>query len=172
MRRGVLCVAFAAILITLALTSHLRVVGDGEDYLRLAERLGHFTAPGGISRHFWLYSALAAPLVRLVSAAGWNPLAGFTVLNIGLLVWTFGVVLPRAGLPGTVLLMVGPILWWTDKAHSEPFTFSMIAMGFAVLSETPWWSFVTLSLAGVQNFPIALSRRRGATGVAENTTSS
>jgi hypothetical protein len=157
MRRAASCLAFLALLVGLALTSNLRTVGDGEEYLRLAERLGQFTAPGGVSRHFWLYSALAAPFVRLAAAIGSNPLAGFTVLNVGLLVWAFAVVLPRVGSAGTWLLMAGPILWWTDKAHTEPFTFATVAVGFALLAEAPWWAFVALALAGMQNVPIALA---------------
>jgi hypothetical protein len=157
MRERAVTAGFCLLLVGLAATSSLRFVGDGEEYLRLAERIGHFTAPGGISRHFWLYSALAAPLVRLVSALGLNPLVGFTLLNILLLTATFRVVLPRIGLSPTLLLMVGPILWWVDKAHTETLTFSFVAMGFALIRAAPWWAFVALALAGMQNLPIAVA---------------
>jgi hypothetical protein len=147
--------AFVLMLLLLAATSSPVSVGDGDEYLRLAERIGHLRAPGGVSRHFWLYPALASPFVRLASAAGVNPLTGFTILNVALLAAAFPVVLRRIGGAAALLLMVGPMLWWLDKPHSELFTFSMLAIAFSLVRDAPWWTLVTVALAGMQNLPIA-----------------
>jgi hypothetical protein len=157
MRERAVVGAFVLLLLVLAGTSAPRIVGDGDEYLRAADRIGHFHAPGGVSRHFWLYPALAAPLVRLAEAVGIDPLTGFTLLNVLLLTAAFAIVLRRVGLPGTALLMVGPVIWWLDKPHTEPFTFSLLAIGFASLPAAPWWTFVAVATAGTHNLPIALA---------------
>ncbi len=157
MRERNFTVAFGLLLVVLMATSTLRPVGDGEEYLRLAQRIGDLQAPGGVSRHFWLYSALASPLVRAASVVGLNPLLGFALLNAILLTLACAVVVPRVGRAAGVLLMVSPILWWLDKAHTEAFTFALLAIGFALLRDAPWLTLVTVALAGTQNLPIWLA---------------
>jgi hypothetical protein len=61
------------------------------------------------------------------------------------------------GWPGTLLLFASPILWWTDKAHTEVFTFSLLAIALAVLEDAPWWALVAVAAASTQNAPIALA---------------
>jgi hypothetical protein len=70
------------------------------------------------------------------------------------------------------LLFCSPVLWWIDKSHTEAFTFSLLALAFALLREAPWWSMIALGAASSQNPPVAavllcvgaatLARRPGA----------
>jgi hypothetical protein len=104
--------------------------------------------------HFWFYSLLAAPFVGAALAAGASPLAGFTALNLLLLLASAALLLARASSAVTMLLAAGPILWWTDKAHTEVFTFSLIVVAVAVLRDAPWWSAAALGIGATQNPPL------------------
>jgi hypothetical protein len=105
--------------------------------------------------HFWFYSLLASPFVRAAVALHRSPVVGFTVLN-GLLLLAAALVLDRAfGSAAAAFLVLGPVLWWVDKAHTEVFTVSLLAMAFALLGTQPWWSILALGAASTQNPPIA-----------------
>jgi len=41
-------------------------------------------------------------------------------------------------------VFAGPIIWWTDKLHSEVFTFSILSMAFVLVRKKPLWSMVLL----------------------------
>jgi hypothetical protein len=152
MRPAVVAVLFACLLVTLAATSAPRVVGDGSEYVHLSDRLASLHLPGaGESRHFLFYSALAAPLVALLKAIGLEPLDAFTVLNGLLLVAAFYVASSRLHWTGCALVFSGPILWWLDKPHTEPFTFALFAIAFSLLESAPWWSLVAVGAAATQN---------------------
>jgi hypothetical protein len=56
----------------------------------------------------------------------------------------------------TALVFCSPVLWWIDKAHTEVFTFSLLAIAFALLRTAPWWSMIALGAAATQNPPIAV----------------
>jgi hypothetical protein len=105
--------------------------------------------------HFWFYPLLAAPLVRLAEAVGVHPNWGFTALNVLLLLGTAVVLIRRLDGATLLLLLCGPILWWIDKAHTEVFTFTMLAIGVALLRNRPWWSMVAFGAASTQNPPIS-----------------
>ena len=152
MRPVVAAVLFACLLVTLAATSTPRVVGDGAEYVHLSARLASLHLPGaGESRHFLFYSALAAPLVALLRAIGLDPLGAFTVLNGLLLAAAFYLAASRLHWYWCVLIFAGPILWWLDKPHTEPFTFALFAIAFALLESAPWWSLVAVGAAATQN---------------------
>jgi len=104
--------------------------------------------------HFWFYPLLAAPFVRLAEALGAHPNYGFTVLNVLLLLVTAWVLGRRLDVASVLLLVGGPILWWLDKAHTEVFTFSMLAVGMTLLKGSPWWTMVAFGAAATQNPPI------------------
>jgi hypothetical protein len=106
--------------------------------------------------HFWFYSALATPGVWVTRALRLNPNYSFTIVNIALLALALWVVVGRLHWTATLLLFGGPIFWWIDKGHTEVFTFSLLAIAFALLREKPWWSMVCLGAASTQNPPIAL----------------
>ena len=107
--------------------------------------------------HFWFYSALAAPEVRIAETVGINPAYAFAFLNAALLAAAFYLVVKRLPVSITFLLFFGPVIWWVDKAHTEPFTFSLVAIAFVLLREKPWWSMLALAAAATQNPPIALA---------------
>jgi hypothetical protein len=107
--------------------------------------------------HFWLYSAMAAPSVALAQAIGIHPNYGFALLNGLLLCASFFVVARATSAAVALVLFVGPVVWWIDKAHTEPFTFALVAVAFAVLRSHPWWSMVAIAVASTQNPPIALA---------------
>jgi hypothetical protein len=106
--------------------------------------------------HFWFYSALATPAIWVTSAVGAHPAFAFTALNLALLGLALWLCLPRLGAPVSLLLFCGPIVWWIDKPHTEAFTFSLLAIAFALFRERPWWSAVAAGAAATQNPPIAV----------------
>jgi hypothetical protein len=148
MRPRVAAVLFACLLVTLAATSAPRIVGDGSEYVHLASTLAAGHLPGaGESRHFLPYSALAAPLIAL----GLTATAAFTILNGLLLAAAFQAAASRLHWTWCAVVFAGPILWWLDKPHAEPFTFAMYAVAFAVFDSSPWWSLVAAGAAAVQD---------------------
>lgn len=105
--------------------------------------------------HFWFYSLLAAPFVRAAPAVGAPPLAGFAAVNLLLLLTAAALLRARASAAVTLVLAAGPILWWTDKAHTEVYTFSLLVVAVVMLKDAPWWSAAALGLAATQNPPLA-----------------
>ena len=148
MRPAVAAVLFGCLIVFLTATSAPRVVGDGSEYVHLASRLASGHLPGaGESRHFIFYPALAAPLIRL----GFAPTTAFTILNGLLLVAGVYVAASRLHWTWCAIVFVGPVLWWLDKPHTEPFTFAMYAVAFALLDAAPWWSLAAVGAAATQN---------------------
>jgi hypothetical protein len=107
--------------------------------------------------HFWFYSGLAAPGVALARATGMHPVVGFVLANVALFLVALAIAAPRVGWAGSLLLFVGPIVWWIDKAHTEVFTFSLLAIGLTLVEDAPWWSMVAFATAATQNLPIAIA---------------
>lgn len=171
------------LLLALVSESRPRLVGDGSEYLAMANNLGHLARPsltpdqlqqtrsivpgdmgailekpwlqGGDGRqdfpHFWLYPLFAAPFVRLVESLGGNPLTGFTVLNIALLMGLAAVLFTRANPAVVLLVAAGPVVWWTDKAHTEVLTSVALATALVLLRTCPWWSIVATGVGAAQN---------------------
>ena len=113
-------------------------------------------ARGRFFLHFWFYALLAAPGVWVTNVLGVPPTFAFTALNLVLLGAALWVALPRIGWAGSILLFAGPIVWWIDKAHTEVFTFALLTIAFALMSERPWWSMLAAGAASTQNPPIAV----------------
>jgi hypothetical protein len=105
--------------------------------------------------HFWFYSALAVPGVWVANAVGAHPNDAFVALNSLLFLAALWVVSKRLVWWLAAPLFCSPVLWWIDKSHTEVFTFSLLALAFALLREAPWWSMVALGAASSQNPPIA-----------------
>lgn len=101
--------------------------------------------------HFWLYSLLAAPFVRLTDVLGASPLSGFTVLNVLLLIGLTVLLVARTSPAAALLVVAGPVVWWADKAHTEVFTTVMLATALVLLRTHPWWSILAAGLAAAQN---------------------
>ena len=123
---------------------------------RLVES-GHRAADGRLDFvHFWLYPALAAPLVGVARVTGADPRIGFTILNIALLVTAFVVVNARAGWTVALLIMAGPILWWSNKIHPEAYIVSLAAIIVAVWRERPWLAVICAGLLAAQVPPFGV----------------
>ena len=105
--------------------------------------------------HFWFYSALAVPGLWVTGFLALHPNHAFTALNLVLFLAALRVVSRRLAWWFTAAVFCSPVLWWIDKAHTEVFTFSLLAIAFALLREAPWWSMVCLGAAATQNLPIA-----------------
>ena len=58
--------------------------------------------------------------------------------------------------PLSLLLFAGPILWWLDKAHSEPFSFALLTIAILLTIERPWWALLAAGVATTQNLPIGV----------------
>lgn len=156
-RSRLVALAYLTLLVALVATSAPRLVGDARDYVLMATDFasGRFPRPHSTD-HFWLYPALASPGVWAADATGTNPLYAFAVVNVALLGASAWIVSRRLPWSIVVLLFAGPILWWTDKPHTEPFTFALMAAACTFLATAPWWSMAALSVASTQNPPFAL----------------
>lgn len=177
-RRDLLAV-YLLLLIVLILGSSSRRVGDGGEYLDMADKLARLLPPTRYA-HFWFYSLLVAPFLWMVRLAGVNPFVAFTLLNLTLLGAAFWIASGVLRWPALLLLFVSPIVWWSDKPHTEVFTFSLLTIAFVILGApgvassnragagargeglgerasalNPGWSIVCLGAAGSQNPPIA-----------------
>jgi hypothetical protein len=107
--------------------------------------------------HFWFYPLLAAPFVRVASAIGADPVVGFAALNVLLLLCLAMLLAKRVSSPVVVLVVVSPILWWIDKAHTEVFTFSLLAAALLLMRSSPWWSIVAFGAAATQDPSMAIA---------------
>lgn len=152
-----------------------RVTGDGNEYLAVATNLANARPPSlsqserasfGLSfpeltgvdgrqdvMHFWAYPAVVAPMLRLCHVGGVRPEAAFATVNFLLLALAFGLVARAAPAWLLVVVFAGPIIWWSDKVHSEVFTFSLLAIGLG-RRDLPILSFLVLGVAAAQNPPI------------------
>ena len=182
----------ACVAVALIALSAPRRVGDGHEYMAMADNLSALRPPwlaaadvgrieshldrwdfSGLSLtlhpelrdsagrqdyfHFWFYSALAVPGLWLVRSVGVHPNYAFTALNLILFLAAAWVVSRHLTWWLTAALFCSPVIWWLDKAHTEVFTFSLLAIAFALVRDAPWWSLVALGAASTQNPPIALA---------------
>jgi len=106
--------------------------------------------------HFWFYPLLAAPGVVITEALNVSPVYAFSALNCALLGLALWIAWPRIGAAASLLLFAGPIIWWIDKPHTEVFTFSLLTIAFATLTDRPWWALVAAGAAATQNPPITV----------------
>jgi hypothetical protein len=104
--------------------------------------------------HFWFYSLLATPFIWITRLVGAPPTYAFALLNTTLLVGALAIAKPRIGGAATVLLFAGPILWWINKAHTEPYVFALVTVAMVCLVDRPWWSLVAAGAAAAQTPPM------------------
>lgn len=151
------------LLCILTAQSGIRRVGDGSEYLDMAQDLLRIDAPS-LHVHFWFYPALAVPFLALVRLTPLDPFAAFVPLNLVLLGSAFWIASGVLRWPALLMIFVGPIVWWVDKAHTEVFTFSLLTIALIALrparagtpSLHPGWAVVCLAAAGTQNPPFLL----------------
>ena len=181
---------FAAVLAALLVGSHPRTIGDGAEYLAVATNLSRGERPSlsraqvesaGLSGrllyapdgridtiHFWAYPAVAAVPLAVVNAFGGNPAIAFLIVNLAVLLTAAALAARRLSWPAMMLVFLSPALWWTDKVHTEIFTFGLIALAMCALPRHPMAAAVSLGLATAQNPPLVvlLALSAAATAVA------
>jgi hypothetical protein len=160
------------------LSSTPRGTGDSGEYVAAAANLAAFERPsltaeerarvkidvakltGADGRqdtlHFWLYPLFAALPLRAATRAGIDPAWAFAAVNVVLLLSAAAIASTRLEWPALAVLFASPILWWTDKIHSEVFTFSLLTIAFALLPRTPGAAVVALGIAAAQNPPLVV----------------
>jgi hypothetical protein len=170
--------AYGAALVALVWLYQPQVVGDGKEYLVTAQLFTSLEPPtltpdsalrlGLVDRaligadgrqdlaHFWFFSLLTAPFVRVSRALGFQELAGFVAFNVGLLLAAAWCASRRLAWPQLLLIFCSPIIWWTNKVHVEVFTFSLLTMALSVVGEAPSASQILLGVAATQNPPVGL----------------
>jgi hypothetical protein len=146
---------FVIILAVLAATSVPRRVGDGAEYLAMTAAFRDGRWPEVDVGHFWLYSAVATPLVAITDAVMFGEPAGFALTNGLLLACACVVASRRHAAPVVAMVFVGPIIWWLDKVHAEVFLFSLLVLAVVWLDEKPTRSLLALGAAAAQNPAVA-----------------
>jgi hypothetical protein len=166
-----------AVLAGLLLTSTPRAIGDGDEYLVTGRKLADFQWPSfsqsDVDRlhpglkwvptrngafevpHFWMYPLLAAPAIKVADMLGLSVAWAFAALNVALFACVAAVALRRAWPGAAVLVLLSPIVWWLDKAHTETFTFSLLALTILLVRDRPGVAMACIGLAATQNPPIA-----------------
>lgn len=188
-RRLVTALAVATVLLTGAIDSSSRRVGDGAEYMAMTLRLADGRAPslddaalqhttsqlsrmgwlnggtltgvvqaadgGWEFQHFWLYSSAIAPVAAVLARFGAPPGVAFTLVNATLLlslVWLLG---GRGDTLLALLVGIGPLVWWVDKAHTEVFIAAALGVASLLAREHRRWAVVAAGVAAAQN-PAAL----------------
>lgn len=126
---------------------------EAMDWLDGPRLTGLVRAPDGHweFQHFWLYSALVAPLAAAVSVVSAHPNVAFTLANAAMvlaLVWWLAV---RGDYLLALLLGIGPVVWWVDKAHSEVLMVTAIGASGLLAHAHPRWATVAAGMAAAQN---------------------
>jgi len=172
---GVVLLAFS---VFCAVQLSPRIIGDGREYLALAENLSRLQGTSFSSEqagrwniedrrllawdgrqevaHFWFYSALAVPFGWLARLAHLRLETAFVILNLLLLGIALVLGLRRLSYPASLFLFASPIWWWVDKVQIEVFTFSLLTYAFLLFPERPGWSMLCSGIAATQNPPVGL----------------
>ena len=122
----------------------------------LFEAAGAVAAAGWRRTASWRYSAIASDLWLLETVSA-GPCYAFTLLNMGLMLTALWVVSAYLDWPALMIVFASPVIWWIDKAHTEVFTFSLMAIAMTLMVEQPWWALVAAAIASTQNLPIVLT---------------
>lgn len=152
-----------------------QVTGDGTEYVAVADNFSRFEKPSLTTQqrdkfrlsfpqltstdgrhdvmHFWLYPALASPFVASFRLFGVSAEWAFAVLNVLLLGAAFASARRYLPIWGLLLLFVSPIIWWSNKVHSEVLTFSLLVLALAP-DGRPLSSLALIGVAAAQNPPL------------------
>ena len=106
--------------------------------------------------HFWLFPALSAPGVAVLRTLGADPRWSFTLINIALLMAASYVVRRWVGWGAAILLLGGPIVWWSNKVHIEAFIVSLMMIAFALWRDRPGLAMICSGLVAAQVPPFAV----------------
>jgi hypothetical protein len=87
--------------------------------------------------HFWLLRLLAAPFAWVCRMAGASPFYAFPMLHLGIVcgvAWRLIRALGQARAACVLLILAcSPLVFWSNKSHSEFFIISGVLLAFAVL---------------------------------------
>jgi hypothetical protein len=119
-------------------------------------------SPGGVvardgtwhPTHYFFYAAAAIVPMWAARLLGVHLNWAFTFVNVGLLLTAMAVVVKRVHWVGALLIFIGPVVWFADKAHTETFTFALVALGVALVRDRPGWSLICVGAAAAQNPPL------------------
>ncbi len=109
-------------------------------------------------QHFWLYSAIVAPFAKRCRVGRRTPERRVHVAERSddlALVW----LLAAANHLLALLVGIGPVVWWVDKAHSEVFMVAAIGAACLLADEQRRWGFWAAGLASAQATLRPLVRR-------------
>jgi hypothetical protein len=99
--------------------------------------------------HFWMFSLAASPFVAIARAVGLHPNAGFTAINLVLLLGAAWLMI-RAGAALAAVLLVTTLLWWIDKAHAEIFIVAVTGAALLLRDRAPRMSLLLLAVSAAQ----------------------
>lgn len=167
---ALICLLVAVVLVA---RSPRRLVGDGPEYLAMAERLSHLAGPSlpteeartwgledrnlrtadgrQVLPHIWFYSAIAAPVGAAVRTFGLDRLWAFTVVNVALYALALWLASRRYRATTVLFLGLGPIVWWLDKAHTEVFAYALLIATVTQLSTRPALALIAAAVLTAQN---------------------
>jgi hypothetical protein len=95
------------------------------------------------------FAGLAGGLAVQAQPRPLEALAGFTALNIALLLIAGVLLLRRVSIVAAVLLTAGPILWWIDQPRPEVFAYSLITIAIVQMAASLWWSLAAVGAASI-----------------------
>ena len=174
--RSVLTNGIAAVLLVIPIvTSSHPLTGDAREYLLMAHRLMQGRSPdvsvehaqiAGVYEprlinargqqemwHFWFFPLCAVPVMVITTWMNASPVVAFGAFNAILLWIAFIIVRRRSGTWSAIFVCLSPIIWWTDKAQVEVFTFFWLVMGFMAVHRLPW-AALCFAVAATQQPPI------------------
>ena len=112
--------------------------------------------------HFWTYSLLAAPIYLLLHIFSANEYYAFKILNVIALLIPFLLVFMRKKTCGSLalfgLLIISPLIAYTDWQHPELLLFALVFCSFYLTKSKRFAALgpVLLGIAASQNVPILL----------------
>jgi hypothetical protein len=118
-----------------------------------------FQKSGSDFNHFWMYPVLAAVTGGWVASVGGDTHAAFLILHallFGCLLYVAARELGWVGIGAAIVLLTcTPIFWFTDKVHTEFFTFCCVALSTILLYRKRYLGAAAwLALASTQNISI------------------
>lgn len=110
--------------------------------------------------HFWFYPGIVLVIGGWLDLLGAGPHIAFVFTNVvllALLLFVYGRCFGRSGIIASVVTTcASPMIWFVDKAHTEFFTFTLIAIATALFGRRRYFlAALALAIASTQNISIA-----------------
>lgn len=134
-----------------AFTARQRVLPGGFelDTRRLPELVGHDGRQD--MPHMWTYALLAVPGVWLARGVGAQDAWGLVGLNVAILATMLWVAARRSQGPWTLLLFVGPFVWWLDKPMADLLIGGALGLALLLWPAHGPLALTALGVAAAQN---------------------